>query len=136
MLIANKIKESSPRNLALVTFGKLIIVFLTEVNLLRPSFDGPEVLSSVSDKAKLVIMSKNSNLWHLIYPSVLTGFSMLVFFTKSSFMRFSVVYVVLWCHFSVNESFEWFLTRSNCKNIQSGITLEQFGHRFIDFERT
>ena len=31
---ANKTKESIPRNLALVTFGELLIVFSTKVNLL------------------------------------------------------------------------------------------------------
>ena len=49
---ANKAKL--PRNLALVTFGKLLIGFLSKsksaISLL---FNGPEVLSSASDKAKL-----------------------------------------------------------------------------------
>ena len=72
------IKENRPllpRNLALVTFGKLLIVFSTKVNLLiRPLFNGPEVLSSASDKAKLFAenFSKNSNLHD-------SGISLLVF---------------------------------------------------------
>ena len=63
------IKQKSPllpRNLALRTFGKLLIVFSTKVNLLYipPLFNGPEVLFSASDKAKLFAkyFSKNSNL--------------------------------------------------------------------------
>ena len=50
------IKQKSPllpKNLALVTFGKLLIVFSTKVNLLYLLFNGPEMLSSASDKAKL-----------------------------------------------------------------------------------
>ena len=50
------------RNLALVTFGELLIVFSTKVN--PPLFNGPEVLFSASDKAKLFAenFSLNSNL--------------------------------------------------------------------------
>ena len=61
MLIKQK-SPSLPRNLALVTSGELPIVFSTKVNL--PVFDGPEVLSSVSDKANLFAenFSLNSNL--------------------------------------------------------------------------
>ena len=49
--------------MVLVTFGELPIVFSTKVNLLY-LFNGPEVLSSASDKAKLFAenFSKNSNL--------------------------------------------------------------------------
>ena len=62
------IKQKSPllpRNLTLVTFGELPIVFSTKVNLLYLLlFNGPKVLSSASDKAKLFFenFSKNSNL--------------------------------------------------------------------------
>ena len=52
-----------PRNLALTTFGKLLIVSSTKVNLLPPLLKGLEVLSSASDRAKLLAenFSKNSN---------------------------------------------------------------------------
>ena len=73
------IKQKSPllpRNLALVTSGELLIVFSTKVNLLYLLFNGPEVLSSASDKAKLFAenFSKNSNLDDLdiflpVFPS-------------------------------------------------------------------
>ena len=57
---------SLPRNLAPRTFGKLLIVFLTNVNLLyiSPLINGLEVLSSTSDKAKVFAktFSKNSDL--------------------------------------------------------------------------
>ena len=63
------LKQKHPsllRNLVLGTFGKLLIVFSTMVNLLYipPLFNDPEVLSSASDKAKLFAknFSKNSNL--------------------------------------------------------------------------
>ena len=60
------IKQKSPllpRNLALVTFGELLIVFSTKVNLLYLVFNSPEVMSSAFDKAKLFAenFSKNSN---------------------------------------------------------------------------
>ena len=60
------IKQKSPllpRNLALVTYGALLIVFSTKVNLLY-IVNGPEVLFSASDKMKLFAenFSKNSNL--------------------------------------------------------------------------
>ena len=53
-----------PRNLALVTFGKLPIVFNKVKSAIPPLFNGPGVLSSASDKAKLFAenFSKNSNL--------------------------------------------------------------------------
>ena len=56
---------SLPRNLTLGTFGKLLIVFSTKVNLLYlPYSTDWRYLSSASDKAKLFAknFSKNSNL--------------------------------------------------------------------------
>ena len=63
MLIKQK-SLSLPSNLALGTFGELLIMFSRKVNLLYPLFNGPKVLSSASDKAKLFAknFSKNSNL--------------------------------------------------------------------------
>ena len=54
-----------PRNLDLGTFGELLIVFSTKVNLLYLFYPTvPEVLSSASDKAKFFPenFSKYSNL--------------------------------------------------------------------------
>ena len=63
MLLTQK-RPSLPRNLALVTFGELLIVFSTNVNVIPPLFNGPGVLSTASDKAKLFAknFSENSNL--------------------------------------------------------------------------
>ena len=47
-------------------------------------------------------------LWHLIYPRLLTGFGMLVFFTNLSLMEFQVRYLALFLLFSVTDGFEWF----------------------------
>ena len=47
-------------------------------------------------------------LWHLIYPKLLIGFDMLVFFTILSLMEFQVRYLALFCLFSVIDGFEWF----------------------------
>ena len=57
-------------------------------------------------------------LWHLIYPRLLTGFSMLVFFTNLSLMEFQVRYSALFLLFSVIDDFEWFWMESLDKNIQ------------------
>ena len=62
MLIKQK-RPSLPRNLVLRTLDELPTVFSTKVNL-SLLFNGPEVLSSPSDKAKLFAekFSNNSNL--------------------------------------------------------------------------
>ena len=57
-------------------------------------------------------------LWHLIYPRLLTGFGMLVFFTNLSLMEFLVRYSALFLLFSVMDGFEWFWMESLHKNIQ------------------
>ena len=57
-------------------------------------------------------------LWHLIYPRLLTGFDMLAFFTNLIFMEFQVRYLALFLLFSVIDSFEWFWMGSLHKNIQ------------------
>ena len=51
-------------------------------------------------------------LWHLIYPRLLTGFGMLVFFTDVSLMEFQFRYLALFLLFSVIDSFEWFWMES------------------------
>ena len=56
-------------------------------------------------------------LWHLIYPRLLTGF-MLVFFTNLSLMELQVRYLALFLLFSVIDSFKWFWMVSLHKNIQ------------------
>ena len=55
---------------------------------------------------------------HLIYPRLLTGFDMLVFFTNLSLMEFQVRYLVLFLLFSVIDDFKWFWMESLLKNIQ------------------
>ena len=57
-------------------------------------------------------------LWHLIYPRLLTGFGMLVFFTNLSLMEFLVRYLALYLLFSVIDNFDWFWMESLHKNIQ------------------
>ena len=57
-------------------------------------------------------------LWHSIYPRLLTGFGMLVFFTNLSLMEFQVRYLALFLLFSVIDDFEWFWMESLHKNIQ------------------
>ena len=56
--------------------------------------------------------------WYLIYPRLLTGFGMLVFFTNLSLMEFQVRYLALFLLFSVIDDFEWFWMESLHKNIQ------------------
>ena len=57
-------------------------------------------------------------LWHLIYPRLLTGFGMLFFFTNISPMEFEVRYLALFLLFSVIDSFKWFWMENILKNIQ------------------
>ena len=57
-------------------------------------------------------------LWHLIYPRLLTGCAMLVFFTNLSLMEFQVRYLALFLLFSVIDSFVWFWMESLHKNIK------------------
>ena len=60
-------------------------------------------------------------LYHLIYPRLLTGFGMfemLVFFTNLSLTEFQGRYFVLLLLFSVIDGFRWFWLGSLCKNIQ------------------
>ena len=51
-------------------------------------------------------------LWHLIYPRVLTGFGMLVYSTSLSLMEFQVRYLALFLLFSEIDGFEWFWMES------------------------
>ena len=57
-------------------------------------------------------------LWYLIYPRLLTGIDMLLFFTNVSLMDIQVRYLVLFCLFSVIDNSRWFLMWSLHKNIQ------------------
>ena len=57
-------------------------------------------------------------LWHFIYPRLLTGFGMLVYFTNLSLMEFQVRYLALFLLFSVIDDFEWFWMENLHKNIQ------------------
>ena len=54
----------------------------------------------------------------VIYPRLLTGFGMLVFFTNLSLMEFQVRYLALFLLFSAIDDFEWFWMESLHKNIQ------------------
>ena len=57
-------------------------------------------------------------LWHWIYPRLLKGFGMLVFFTNLSLMEFQVRYLALFLLFLVIDNFEWFWMESLHNNIQ------------------
>ena len=57
-------------------------------------------------------------LWHLIYPRLLTGFGMLVFFRNLSLMEFQVRYLALFLLFSIIDGFELLWRESLHKNIQ------------------
>ena len=57
--------------------------------------------------------------WHLIYPRLLTGFGMLVYFTNLGLMEFQVRYLALFLPFSVIDSSKWFWVESLHKNIHS-----------------
>ena len=67
---------------------------------------------------------------HLIYPRLLTGFGMLVFFTNLSLMEFQVRYLALFLLFSVIDSFKWFWMGNLCKNIQISFRLDSWLYTF------
>ena len=58
------------------------------------------------------------NQYQLIYPRLLTGFGMLVFFTNLILMEFQAKYLVLFLLFLVIDGFGWFWMGSLHKNIQ------------------
>ena len=63
----------------------------------------------VSDRiARLLTGLGLLELWHLIYPRLLTGFSMLVYFTNLGLGEFPVRCLALFLLFSVVDGFEWF----------------------------
>ena len=72
-------------------------------------------------------------LWHLIYPRLLTGFGMLVFFTNLSLMEFQVRYLALFLLFSVIDSFKWFWMGSLHKNIQLMLEFLKVPFLFLHF---
>ena len=55
---------------------------------------------------------------YLIYPRLLTGFGMLVFFTKLNLMEYQVRYLAFFHLFSVIDSFKSFWMESLHRNIQ------------------
>ena len=57
-------------------------------------------------------------LWHLIYPRLLTKFGMLVFFPSVSLTEFQARYLALFLLFWVIDNFEWFWMESLHKNIR------------------
>ena len=57
-------------------------------------------------------------LQHLIYPKLLIGFGMLIFFRNLSCLEFWVTYFALFCLLSVIDGLEWFWMGTLHKNIQ------------------
>ena len=57
-------------------------------------------------------------LWHMLYPRLLTGSGMLVFFTNLSLMGFQVGYLDLIFLLSVIDDFKWFWMERLHKTIQ------------------
>ena len=72
-------------------------------------------------------------LWHLIYPRLLTGCGMLVFFTNLSLMEFHIRYLALFLLFSVIDDFEWFWMECLHKNIQLMLKFRKGPFLFLHF---
>ena len=71
----------------------------------RSSPSTADLLTVVSDRiANVYNRSGLLKLWHLIYPMLFVGFSMLVFFTNSNLVEFQVGYLALFRRFSVTSS--------------------------------
>ena len=58
------------------------------------------------------------SLWHSIYPKLLKGSGMLLFFRNVSLMEFQVRYLAFFLLFSVIDSLEWLWMEGLHKNIQ------------------
>ena len=85
----------------------------------RSSWSTADLLTVVSNGIARVLTGLGLlELWHLIYPRLLTGFGMLVYFTNLRVIEFQVRYLALFLLFSVIESFKWFWMESLHKNIQ------------------
>ena len=166
---------SLPRNLPLRTFGDLLIVFSTKLNLpyllysaalgccllhlikqncllktflgtlifmtwvslylfsvleLSYSSGGSNDISYIPPELFSICLKESCfpdcwkvipvgllELEHLIYPRLLAGFDMLVFFTMLSLIEFQVRYLALFLLFSVIDCFEWFWMGSLHKKI-------------------
>ena len=98
------------RNLAFFLISSMVLGLLDQLQIFSQSHL-IELLGLLTDLGLL-------ELWHLIYPRLLTGFGMLVFFTNLSLMEFQVRYLALFLLFSVIDNFEWFWIESLHKNIQ------------------
>ena len=57
-------------------------------------------------------------LWHLIYPMLLTGFGMMISFKNLSLMESQVRFLALFLLFLTIDSFEWFWMESLHNNVQ------------------
>ena len=74
------------------------------------------------------------DLQHLIYPRVLTGFDILVFFTNLSVMEFQVRYLDLFLLFSIIDGFSWFWMGILHKDIQLMVEISRvhfWSHTFL-----
>ena len=74
----------------------------------RSSQSTADLLTVVSDRIARAFKRSGATR-AVIYPRLLTGFSMLVYFTNLSLMEFQVRYLALFLLFSVIDNFEWFL---------------------------
>ena len=84
----------------------------------RSSRSSADLLTVVSDRiTRALNRSGTTRAVALIYQRLLTGFSMLVFFTNLSLMEFHVRYLALLLPFSVIDCFRQFWMRSVHKNI-------------------
>ena len=57
-------------------------------------------------------------LWYLIYQRLLTGYSMLIFFTNSNLKEFLPSYMALFCLLLIIDGFEWLIMGTLCSSIQ------------------
>ena len=85
----------------------------------RSSRSTTDLLTVVSDRiARAFDWSGATRTLDFIYPRLLIGFSMLVFFTNLSLMEFQARYLALFHLYSVVDGFEWFWMGNLHKNIQ------------------
>ena len=104
--VVSKVFEKLLNNGIVDHLGKCDL-FSDYQNGFRFSQSTADLLTVVSDRiASTFNRSGLLELWHLIYPRLLTGFGMVVYFTNIGLGKFQVRYLALFLLFSVVDGFE------------------------------
>ena len=96
----------------LITWGNVVFFLISSMVLGLPDQVQIFLLWYLIELLGLLTGLGLLELWHLIYPRLLTGFGMLVYFTNLGLGEFPVRCFALFLLFSVVDGFEWFWMES------------------------